>query len=174
MKTLPAATFRFSIAAILLLTAGVAFLASALIATQHTESPTPPLIVNTLPFRGSPPFVDSIDSTPSVTQAEMERLIDKRMSSIYQSLAAAIAEALGDGTIDVVVSRVFRTAPDGPLTVDATWRGSSTPHVLKLHRIESNIFGASASSTDGSPDLVLTMDLTGTELADEAYMLNSR
>lgn len=174
MKPIPAAPFRFSITALLLLTACAAFLASSLIERRQTEPPRPALIATTLALRGNTPLVDSIDGTPSIAQAEMERLMERQESLIYQSLAAAIATALGDGTDDVVVTRVSRTSPTEPLAIDATWRGSSETHTLTLRRIDSNLYLAFESSPDGSPDLALTLDVTGTFLDDDPDTQNSR
>ncbi len=171
---MPAATIRFSIAALLVLTACVAFVASILNLSLHTEPSAPHLIVKTLPYPGNSPFVDSLDGTPLITHAEMARLTEKRMSSIHQSLAEAIENALGDGTDDVVVSRVSRSSPTETLAVDATWGGSSTTRNLKLQRIKSNRYRVSVLSPDGSLDLVLTLDTTGTFLDDEPDSCSSR
>ncbi|TWT86364.1 hypothetical protein Pla100_61130 [Neorhodopirellula pilleata] len=156
-------TFQTSIAALLIATAGVAFLASIVRKSLENKPSAQPLIAKTLPFRSKRGFSDSFAMTPQRRHAEMERLVNTRMASFYQSLAELIANGLGEDPSFVTVTGINRTQPDGPITIDVHWRDSRAPDSLVLHPIDSDLFRVSVPSPDGSPDRPLTINLQAIE-----------
>jgi hypothetical protein len=159
MQTKPATIFRFSITALLALTAGVAFLSSILIESLRTEPSAPHLIAKTLPFRANSANPDVAGTTPLPMNEELEQRSETRLFLLYQSLVEAIADAVGYDTGTVTVSRIEQNAPDGSLTVHVHWHDSSAPDVLVLNCIAPNCFCTSISSPDGSTCHLLTIDL---------------